>query len=514
MHRTIDRRRFLTGALAGLGGYALMASPMARAFTMSKRQLHAAGVGGDGRPRIYTIVLDGLRPDEITPEMMPNLVALREAGASYATASSLMVAETLPNHVAMMTGHTPASSGVPANDIYDHELGEDRKASRPDDIAVETVLARLRSAGLSTATVMSKVYLVDVFQGAADHHWTDQPFFIPVSEHVPDHFTFEEAQRVVDDLDPDFMFVNAGDIDRSGHSDFTGPYADARAFRRSVIAQTDQLLGEFVGFLQDSGRWDASTLMITADHSMDWSTPFNFIQLAAAYDDDPLLAGNHAVVDNGGADLVYWLGEDAQRAEAAERMIHIAGEVEGVESVLSTGRAGISRKAGDVVAFAEPGWRFSDPDEHSNPIPGNHGHKVTLPIPMIVSGGVEFVQEAETVEGTTAHTMDIAPTVAWLFGVDGAETMSGAASRYEGQVLAEAFGDLGRTVEDETAGDPVDDDTAPVGDSGVAGAQEETGDPLPATGGLDTLGAGLGVAAGAHALRRLRDRIDTVSQSR
>ena len=45
-------------------------------------------------------------------------------------------------------------------------------------------------------------------------------------------------------------------------------------------------------------------------------------------------------------------------------------------------------EAGEVVAFCRPGWRFSDPDPvTSNPIPGNHGHPATRPIPFFISGG-------------------------------------------------------------------------------------------------------------------------------
>lgn len=519
MRSSIDRRRFLRGAATAIGGYALLGSPMARAFTMSKRQLRAAGVGGDGRPRVYVIVLDGLRPDEITPELMPNLVSLREQGASYTTARSLMVAETLPNHVAMMTGHAGGVNGVPANDIWDHELGDSRKASRPEDLRVETVLSRLGAEGLTTASVLSKQYLFDVFQGQADHHWEPSPQIPDPDEHAPDLFTMDEIQRVVDEHDPDFLFANLGDIDRAGHIDYTGP-TPFRAVRTAALADTDGLVGDFVSTLQDGGTWEATTLIITADHSMDWSLVTDFVSLAPAFDDDDVVAGNYAIADNGGANLAYWTGEEARREEGVGRMLALAAEVDGVESVVRPQEVMLDRKAGDVVAFCEPGRRFSEPelepssDFFGNPIPGNHGHKVTLPIPMIVSGGVEFVKGGREIGGVTPRTWDVAPTVAWLFGVDGADTVKAAGRRYAGSVLADAFSDLNRGGNEQPAtttsvpSTTSPSTTTPAG-VGAAGLDDDRG-PTPATGGPGAA-AGIAVGAASLGLRSLRRRLNDVS---
>ncbi len=57
-----------------------------------------------GRKRAYVLVVDGCRPDEITPGLTPTLAALRDGGLDYPRASSLPVMETIPNHVMMMTG--------------------------------------------------------------------------------------------------------------------------------------------------------------------------------------------------------------------------------------------------------------------------------------------------------------------------------------------------------------------------------------------------------------------------
>jgi hypothetical protein len=45
---------------------------------------------------------------------------------------------------------------------------------------------------------------------------------IPVSNHETDHLVMPEAIRMSRELDPDFLFVNLGDVDRVGHADPTG----------------------------------------------------------------------------------------------------------------------------------------------------------------------------------------------------------------------------------------------------------------------------------------------------
>ncbi|NLG55717.1 MAG: alkaline phosphatase family protein, partial [Rhodococcus sp.] len=73
-------------------------------------------------------------------------------------------------------------------------------------------------------------------------------------------------------------------------------------------------------------------------------------------------------------------------------------------------------RAGDVVLECLPGWRFSDPHVLSNPIPGNHGHGVTLPIPFFISGGSPALA-APHVSDEPALSIDVAPTIASWFGL-------------------------------------------------------------------------------------------------
>jgi hypothetical protein len=69
-----------------------------------------------------------------------------------------------------------------------------------------------------------------------------------------------------------------------------------------------------------------------------------------------------------------------------------------------------------VVAYCKAGWRFSDPAVWSNPIPGNHGHPVTEPIPVFLAGGSRRVGFGE-VRPDVVHTVDVAPAVGEVIGL-------------------------------------------------------------------------------------------------
>lgn len=398
--------------------------------------LKVAGAGGAGlafstavgtppaaaaraRRRAYVLVLDGCRPEEIRPELMPSSAALRAGGLHYPNAQSLPIMETIPNHVMMMTGVRPDRSGVPANSIYDRTLGEVRDMDRPSDIRVRTVIERMNHAGLTTGTVLSKEYLYGIFGGRATHRWEPAPV-IPVSGHAPDLATMDAALTMRQELDPHLMFVNLGDIDRMGHSDLTGG-VDLRAARAAALASTDVQVGRFVDDLKASGRWRQAVVIVLADHSMDWSIPTNVIHLTPAIEADPFLAGRVRIADNGGADLLYWTGPAADRDHAVRRMVAVAAAVPGVLRAHDRRAADhlhLDPLAGDVVVFAKAGWRFTDPDVWSNPIPGNHGHPTTKPIPFFIGGGHPVVPRRRA-SSRRARTIDVAPTLSRFFDVRG-----------------------------------------------------------------------------------------------
>src|SRR5688572_11188563 len=69
---------------------------------------------GERPLRVYVVVVDGLRPQEVGP-LTPALEGLKAAGTWYEQARAVFPGETLPNHAAMATGVLPQRNGIIAN---------------------------------------------------------------------------------------------------------------------------------------------------------------------------------------------------------------------------------------------------------------------------------------------------------------------------------------------------------------------------------------------------------------
>ena len=368
------------------------------------------------KKRAYVIVVDGCRPDEIDSALTPNLRALRDGGLRFPRASSMPIMETIPNHVMMMTGVRPDRNGVPANSFYDATDKVVRDMDRATDLRYRTIIEQLNARGRTTGTVLSKAYLYGVFGARATHRWEPAPQ-LPVTNHSPDVFTMTAAIDMVEQFDPNLVFVNLGDIDRFGHADLTG--ATLKLARQLALADTDLQVQRFVDMLKSTGRWEHSVLIVLADHSMDWSLPDHYISLHGAFEADPLLAGKVEIAQNGGAELLYWRGSATQRTTAIARMRSIAAATPGVLAAhdrRATSWLRLGARGGDVVVFCEAGWRFTDPNPVSNPIPGNHGHPATRPIPFFINGGHPIVPRNHR-SAAMARTLDVTPTLGRFFGI-------------------------------------------------------------------------------------------------
>lgn len=379
--------------------------------------------------RVYVVVIDGTRPDEINPVLTPRLDRLRSQGTWYSNARSLPIMETIPNHVMMMTGVRPDRSGVPANAVFDRTEKVVRDLDRPSDLRFATLLDRLAAKGRTTGSVLSKQYLFGIFGTRATTRWEPFPL-LPITEHAPDLATTTALIAMVDAVDPALMFVNLGDTDRVGHADLTG--TTLRAARTAALANTDLQVGRFVDHLKATGRWERSVMIVLADHSMDWSLPQRFISVDQILQARPDLRAAVQIAQNGGADLVYWVGSESRRRAGLADVRRLVTAHPGVLSVRTPSELRLGSRAGDLVAYCKPGWRFTDPTPLSNPIPGNHGHPATEPIPFIIAGGHPAVRRGQVVD-YPVHTLDVAPTVGSMFG------LSAPSGGYDGITLTRAF---------------------------------------------------------------------------
>lgn len=496
------------------------------------------------KTRVYVVVVDGLNLEEVP--LMPFLSSLAASGTFYQEARSVMVAETTPNHVAMVTGAYPDKNGIVANDFPgvrgsapDAVIGEGTTAVDAGDSrllqadSIFTLVSR-QCPELTTAAVTSKDYLFNVMEHDrdgdgerdADSNFENSadPTFIPGAGITPDERTIAEALSVVQDSDPDFLFLNLGAVDRSGHVDVVGgattPTGSRPAVRDVQRTNTDTYLRTFVETLKAQGTWDSTRLLITADHSMDWSLPTGGVTVS----DNPELADvidEFVVAQNGGAALFSL--RDRTRPDAPQLLKRVrdsALATEGVDEVLYrqpnpadggeqhwVGRVHpdwhqTGPRSGDLILTVEDGRRSTEPSSTSNPIPGNHGMPSTLRIPMIVAGGADAGVVTRTVPGDDnpgvraadqAENVDLAPTAAWLLGVQP------PAAAFDGRALTEAFSARPAPSCVSAAGAPGTQVPAPQ-DLGTSAppAPTPTGQ-LPATGALWLVSAA-GLVLGALAV--------------
>ena len=90
--------------------------------------------------RVLIVVFDALRPDFVTPDLMPNFCAFRKRGAVFAPRSTFPT-ETRVNQTTFLTGCVPARHGVVANKFVADDLAPGRLLNTGEDAALAAAAA-------------------------------------------------------------------------------------------------------------------------------------------------------------------------------------------------------------------------------------------------------------------------------------------------------------------------------------------------------------------------------------
>ncbi len=88
--------------------------------------------------RAVIVVLDGLRPDCVTDDAMPELSALSREGVRFAQARSVFPSETRVATSSLLTGCRPGAHGLVGNTMFVPSVLPDRllRTNRPGDLAL------------------------------------------------------------------------------------------------------------------------------------------------------------------------------------------------------------------------------------------------------------------------------------------------------------------------------------------------------------------------------------------
>src|SRR5262252_3876050 len=122
-----------------------------------------------GRRFVIVFVVDGLRPDSITPDVTPTLHRLRSEGVDFTNSHAVFPTVTRVNAAALATGMQPGSNGILGNQIYAAEVDPARaldtgnyrrlleldRATGGRFVLTDTLGERLHARGLTLAAVSS-----------------------------------------------------------------------------------------------------------------------------------------------------------------------------------------------------------------------------------------------------------------------------------------------------------------------------------------------------------------------
>lgn len=93
--------------------------------------------------RVLIVSFDALRPDMVTPELMPNLTRFAASGVRFANNRSTYPTETRVNQTALVTGASPSRHGIVGNQFMDLVASPDALFNTGDETALSAGDKRL-----------------------------------------------------------------------------------------------------------------------------------------------------------------------------------------------------------------------------------------------------------------------------------------------------------------------------------------------------------------------------------
>ncbi len=93
--------------------------------------------------RVLIVAFDALRPDMVTPELMPKLTAFATAGVRFAHSRAAFPTETRVNQSTLVTGCYPTRHGIVGNRFLDPAATPEGLLNTGDETALAAADRRL-----------------------------------------------------------------------------------------------------------------------------------------------------------------------------------------------------------------------------------------------------------------------------------------------------------------------------------------------------------------------------------
>jgi arylsulfatase A-like enzyme len=416
------------------------------------------------------IVVDGLRPDYIGPDVMPRLSAIGRRGIVFNAHHAVFPTVTRVNASSLVTGVYPETHGLLGNTVYvpsvnplhgldtgsRDNLEAIARADPPllDAPTLGEILPRAgRSLFVAGSGTAGAVFLLNhtLNGGIVIHNDYVRP--PDAAAHVvdrigptPPHATPNAGQnrRAVDayltlaleERHPDLAFLWLSDPDTTAHAKGV-----ATAPTRQALTLVDGEIGRIEDALRAKDQLDRTNIIVVSDHG--FSTHTGALKLAAlvAPFARPLPGGSPDIVVAEGA--IYLRGDRArldtivaalQRRPEVGAIFTRPGAQGGLEGVvpgtLSFDVAHANhRRAGDVLVSAN--WSADANDAGfagTTTDSGVAGHGTSGPYDIhntLIAVGPDFREH--TASNAPTGNVDIAPTLLRLLRIDPPRTMTGRA---------------------------------------------------------------------------------------
>ncbi|HUR33123.1 MAG TPA: alkaline phosphatase family protein [Vicinamibacterales bacterium] len=434
--------------------------------------LAAGRVHGQPSPshRQLLLIVDGLRPDYVTPEVMPRLTALGRRGVVFTAHHSVFPTVTRVNASSLSTGAYPEAHGLMGNTVFSDKVYADRglNTSDADQLLLmekaegrlqtaPTIGAALQRAGMTfvvfSAGSSGSALLLNhpVYDGAViNPEFIDPPSLAPqVLESVgvgPKEAEPNIARNVwavsaylslgLNVLKPQVAAIWFGDPDATAHRDGVGTPMTVIALKA-----VDAEIGRIEDTLGSRGLLATTNIIVVSDHG--FSTHTGTLQLG------PVVSGSSRAAADGTRDLV--VTEGAVNFRGPVEQARVAEIVAALQKRPEVG-AIFTRPAADgsmrgvvpgTLSFNVARWNHARAAEilvsgnwtdqkngagfpGTTTQTGTAGHGTSSPFDIhntLIAAGPDFRERATSSVPTS--NVDLAPTLLRLLNLPVPETMTG-----------------------------------------------------------------------------------------
>ena len=444
-----------------------------RTFFLSLLAAIAAATPSAPVPAPHThlvIVVDGLRPDYVTPALMPRLVRLGQRGIVFNAHHSVFPTVTRVNASSIATGAYPETHGLLGNTVYIPAVNATKGL---DTGSRENLEAIGRANGpLLTAPSLGEIlqragrtlfasgsgssgaaFLLNhtVANGAIVHQEFTRPAAFgahvleklgaPPPKAMPNAALNGRAvdaylTLALDEIHPDVALIWISDPDTTAHTTGIGSATASESLRL-----VDAEIGRIEDTLRAKGLADRTNLIVASDHGFSTHTGTLGLASLVAPFARPLPAGSPDIVVAEGA-IHFRAGADFARVAAIVAMLQGRPEVGaiftrskpggGAEGVVpGTLSFGVARwnhaRSAEILVSAnwtreknEAGYGGKTTDG------GVAGHGASSPYDIhntLIAAGPDFREH--TVSDLPTGNVDLAPTLLKLLGIDIPTSMTG-----------------------------------------------------------------------------------------